>query len=155
MEHRIENLGALLNDASRAVRRRFEYLTAEHGLSVPQWRLLRHILINGPCNQTILADLLDVEPISVSRMIDRMEQAGWLKREAHPDDRRARIIVPTDKARLVAPEARATAETVYAEALSGLSDSQRHALQTALLAIASNLSKPDTAALRRESETAQ
>ena len=84
-----------------------------------------------------------------------MEQAGWLKREAHPDDRRARIIVPTDKARLVAPEARATAETVYAEALSGLSDSQRRALQAALLAIASNLSKPDTAALRRESETAQ
>lgn len=156
MEYQIDNLGTLLHDASRAVRRRFEHLTAEHGLSVPQWRLLRHILTNGPCNQTLLADLLDVEPISVSRMIDRMEQSGWLTREPHPDDRRARIIVPTDKARMVAPQARATAATVYAEALAGLSDSQRLALQTALLAIASNLSKPDTAAApRRENETAQ
>lgn len=153
MEHPIENLGALLNDASRAVRRRFEHLTAEHGLSVPQWRLLRYILMNGPCNQSILADLLDVEPISVSRMIDRMEQSGWLTRQPHPDDRRARIIVPTDKARSVAPQARATAERVYAEALSGLPDSQRRALQSALLAIAANLSKPDSAALSREEET--
>ncbi len=154
MEHQIDNLGTLLHDASRAVRRRFEYLTAEHGLSVPQWRLLRYILTNGPCNQTILADLLDVEPISVSRMIDRMEQSGWLIREPHPDDRRARIIVPTDKARAVAPQARATAETVYAEALSGLNDQQRRALQTALQAIAANLSKPETpAAPRREEET--
>lgn len=155
MEHQIDNLGALLNDASRAVRRRFEYLTAEHGLSVPQWRLLRHILTNGPCNQSILADLLDVEPISVSRMIDRMEQSGWLTRQAHPEDRRARIIVPTDKARAIAPRARATAERVYAEALAGLTQAERRALQTALLAIAANLSKPDTAPLRRENETAK
>lgn len=154
MEYPIDNLGALLNDAYRAVRRRFEHLTAEHGLSVPQWRLLRYITTEGPCNQSILADLLDVEPISVSRMIDRMEQSGWLKREPHPDDRRARIIVPTDKARAIAPQARATAERVYAEALVDLPESQRRALQNALLAIAANLSKPDTAApQRREEET--
>lgn len=156
MEQQIENLGALLNDASRAVRRRFEHLTAEHGLSVPQWRLLRYILIEGPCNQSILADLLDVEPISVSRMIDRMEQSGWLKREPHPDDRRARIILPTDKARTIAPQARATAARVYAEALVGLSDSQRHALQSALLAIAANLYNPAAAAdPRHENETTE
>ncbi len=156
MEQQIENLGALLNDASRAVRRRFEYLTSEHGLSVPQWRLLRHILTNGPCNQSILADLLDVEPISVSRMIDRMEQSGWLNREPHPDDRRARIIVPTDKARAIAPQARATAERVYAEALVGFSDSQRRALQTALVAIVTNLSNHAAAAEpRRENETTE
>lgn len=155
MEYQIDTLGTLLNDASRAVRRRFEHRTAEHGLSVPQWRLLRHILREGPCNQTILADLLDVEPISVSRLIDRMEQSGWVRREPHPEDRRARIIVPTDKAREIAPQARATAEAVYAEALSGLSNDQRRALQTALLAIAANLSKPACAEAQHQTETAE
>ncbi len=154
MDYQIDFLGLLLHDASRAVRRRFEQLTAEHGLSTPQWRLLRHLLRDGPCNQTILADLLDVEPISVSRLIDRMEQAGWVRREPHPDDRRARIIVPTDKARTVAPEARAKAESVYAEALAGLSNDQRRSLHLALLAITENLSRPDHSAPEaRQTET--
>ena len=152
MDYQIDFLGLLLHDASRAVRRRFEQLTAEHGLSTPQWRLLRHILREGPCNQTNLADLLDVEPISVSRLIDRMEQSGWVRREPHPEDRRARIIVPTDKARTVAPEARAKAESVYAEALVGLTNDQRRALHAALLAIAENLSKSEQTA-PRETET--
>lgn len=154
MESINDTLGTLLNDASRAVRRRFELLTAEHGLSVPQWRLLRHILREGPCNQAILADLLDVEPISVSRLIDRMEQSGWVRREAHPDDRRARIIVPTDKARAVAPQARATALAVYAEALAGLTEDQRRALMTALQTIPQNLSRGITTDADKQTESA-
>lgn len=150
MNYRIDNLGLLLHDAARLLRRRFEARTAQHGLSTPQWKLLRHIIRSGPCTQSALAEILDVEPISVSRLVDRMESTGWVQREAHPDDRRARLIAPTAKAIAVAPEARAIAETVYAEALVGLSDDQREQFHTALLAVIENL-KPEADALLTES----
>ena len=89
--------------------------------------------------QIALAALLDVEPISVSRLIDRMEQQGWLRREAHPEDRRARIVVATEKAREVAPTVRAIADGLYDDALSGLSDEERRVLHRALLKITENL----------------
>ena len=58
-----------------------------------------------------LAEALDVEPISVSRLVDRMVQAGWVQREAHPQDRRARVIVPTAKAEAAAAGANAVVAT--------------------------------------------
>jgi MarR family transcriptional regulator, transcriptional regulator for hemolysin len=118
---------------------RFEHRTAAYGLSAAQWRLLGHVLKEGPATQTTLATLLDVEPISVSRLIDRMEQGGWLVRHAHPEDRRARIVVATDKARKVAPEAKEIVAALYDEALAGVSDDDRRVLQSALLKIIENL----------------
>jgi len=139
MNYRIEKLGSLLQDASRKFWTRFEQRTAGHGLSAAQWRLLGQLLREGPSTQTALAALLEVEPISVSRLIDRMEQGGWLRREAHPDDRRARIVIATDKARAIAPEAKEIAEALYDEALSGLTDNDRRVFQSALLRIIENL----------------
>lgn len=145
MNYRIEKLGPLLQDATRKIWSRFEQRTASHGLSAAQWRLLGHLMHCGPSTQTALAALLEVEPISVSRLIDRMEQCGWLHREAHPDDRRARIVVVTEKARLIAPEAKAIVTALYDEALAGLSDDDRRVLQAALLKISENLKAPDPA----------
>ena len=146
MNYRIEKLGSLLQDASRKFWTRFEQRTAGHGLSAAQWRLLGQLLREGPSTQTALATLLEVEPISVSRLIDRMEQGGWLRREAHPEDRRARIVVATDKARAIAPEAKAIAETLYDDALSGLTDNERRVFQSALLRIIENLKSAEPAA---------
>ena len=66
MKSRIEKLGLLVMEAERRLRRQFEAQTATHGLSAAQWRLLGHLLREGPSTQVALADLLDVEPISVS-----------------------------------------------------------------------------------------
>ena len=143
MNHRIEKLEPLLQDAARKIWTRFEQRTASHGLSAAQWRLLGHLLREGPSTQTALAALLEVEPISVSRLIDRMEQGGWLHREAHPDDRRARIVMATDKARRIAPEAKEIVAALYDEALAGLSDDDRRVLQAALVKIIDNLKAPD------------
>lgn len=139
MVYRIEKLAPLLQDASRRLWARFEARTASHGLSAAQWRLLGQLLREGPSTQTALAALLAVEPISVSRLIDRMEQGGWLHREPHPDDRRARIVVASDKARQIAPEAKQIVETLYDEALMGLSDDDRRVFHAVLLKITENL----------------
>ncbi len=63
------------------------------GLSSAQWRLLIHVLKEERVTQARLAERLEIEPISVSRLIDRMEQAGWVMRETDPNDRRVRLIV--------------------------------------------------------------
>lgn len=139
MSYRIEKLAPLLQDAARRLWTRFEARTACHGLSAAQWRLLGQLLREGPSTQTALAALLGVEPISVSRLLDRMEQGGWLHREPHPDDRRARIVVASEKARQVAPEARQIVEALYDEALAGLSDEDRRVFHAALLKITENL----------------
>lgn len=146
MNYRIEKLPALLQDASRRLWSRFEHRTSSHGLSAAQWRLLGQLLREGPSTQTALATLLGVEPISVSRLIDRMEQGGWLHREPHPDDRRARIVVASDKAREIAPEARQIIEVIYDEALAGLSDEERRAFHHALLKIIENMKASEPAA---------
>lgn len=129
----------LLNDASRAIRRRFEARTAAHGLSATQWRLLGLTLREGPLTQAMLAERLDVEPMSVSRLIDRMEQGGWVSRVPHPDDRRARIVLPTDRARAAAPEVREVIQTICAEALTALNDEERRVFEKALLTVTETL----------------
>ena len=138
-----DNLGILLHDATRLVRKRLDRRIAHLGLSTAQWRLLVGTLRSGSATQARLAEKLEIEPISVSRLIDRMEQGGWLHREAHPDDRRARIVVATDKARRIGPEAKAIVNALYDEALAGLSDDDRCVLQAALVKISENLKAPD------------
>ena len=145
MNYRIEKLAALLQDASRRLWGRFEHRTASHGLSAAQWRLLGQLLREGPSTQIALATLLGVEPISVSRLIDRMEQGGWLHREPHPDDRRARIVVASARAREVAPEARQIIDAIYDEALAGIGDDERRSFHATLLKIIENLKASEPA----------
>lgn len=149
MTYRIDRLGHLLHDASRLLRRRFAARTGEYGLSATQWRLLGLLFREGPQTQAALADRLDVEPISVSRLIDRMEQSGWVRREAHPEDRRARIILPTAQAEAIAPPVRGIVEAVADEALAALTDAERAALHRALLTIIDTLNRPEPAAAAR------
>ncbi len=153
MTYRIDRLGTLFQDISRRLWARFEQRTAVYGLSAAQWRLLGQLLREGPSTQAALAGLVGVEPISVSRLLDRMEQQGWLRREAHPEDRRARIVVATDKAREVAPTVRAIADTLYDEALAGLADEERRVLHAALTKITANLQAADAPAPLLETVT--
>lgn len=136
MSYRIERFGLLLHDAARTYRRRFEEATASHGLSATQWRLLGLLLREGPMQQGQLADRLDVEPISVSRLIDRMERGGWVRRAADPNDRRARLVIPSDHARdtyaLVKSAAEALSETVLAD----FTDAERQVIHRLLTSLA-------------------
>lgn len=142
MKQDTDRLGLLLHDAARAVRKRFEARTSHLGLSTAQWRLLAQLSREPRATQARLADLLDIEPISVSRLIDRMEQGGWVRREADPCDRRARLVVPTQKTLDAYAGITAIADEVYAEALQGIDPARRADLVTMLRTIATNLDVP-------------
>jgi DNA-binding MarR family transcriptional regulator len=139
------SLGALIHDAARALRRRFDSSAAELGLSNAQWRLLVNLFRMDRPTQAQLAERLEVEPISVSRLVDRMAEQGWVTREADPCDRRSRIVVPTGRARAAFAKGKVLAETVYDEALAGLSAAERQAFCSALDLMIRNLSTSNPA----------
>jgi MarR family transcriptional regulator for hemolysin len=139
----LDKFGLLLHDAAKAMRKRFELRAQEFGLSAAQWRLLVHLVREGRATQTRLAELLEVEPISVSRLIDRMELGGWVLREPDATDRRVRMIVPTDRTMQTFSQIRTMAGEVYDNALSGLSENEKTVLVTALNKIIENLTGDD------------
>jgi MarR family transcriptional regulator, transcriptional regulator for hemolysin len=139
-----ERLGFLIHDAQRLLRKRFEMRGAEYGLSAAQWRLLVRVVKDEGVPQARLAEILEIEPISVSRLLDRMEAGGWITRQQDASDRRVRMIFPTDKSRSVFVAIKSVAGDVYEEALAGLTGDERRMLIGGLGRIVENLSDGDT-----------
>ena len=134
------SLGLLLHDAARAVRKRFETRAALYGLTSAQWRMLVRVCkTQGGAPQSHFAELLEIEPISVSRLLDRMEAMGWVTRSLDPKDRRVRLVLPTAKAMDAFATFKPVADTVYAEALAGMTPDQQRHLTKALALIINNL----------------
>ena len=105
--------------------------------------LLHTLNGSGLAVPRVLAALLEVEPISVSRLVDRMAEAGWIERRQDTTDRRVRTIHPTDKSRAVFAEVKLLAAERYGEALAGRSPEIRRATSGGLAAIVDNLSAGD------------
>jgi DNA-binding MarR family transcriptional regulator len=91
-------------------------------------------------NQARLADLLEVAPISAGRLLDRMEEGGWIERMPNPDDRRERQVRMTAKAQKALNAARRVGDEIAAEALSGFSAAESEQLIALLARVRSNLS---------------
>ena len=142
----IDDLGFLIHDTGRLLRKSFEKRGQAYGLSSAQWRLLVRVVREQNPTQARLAELMEIEPISVSRLVDRMEQGGWVKRCAHETDRRVNRVVPTDKSVAAYSKIKAVAGDVFEDALHGVHEDQREALMTALATMIANLSADDTAA---------
>ncbi len=140
-----QRLGFLLNDATRLLRKRFKARATRFGLSMAQWRLLFRLMREEGVPQARLAELLEIEPISVSRLLDRMEEAGWIVRRPCEADRRVRMVYPTDKTRRTYAEIRGIGDELYGEAMAGMSDTERQALLDALRIVVENLSGEEAA----------
>ena len=134
---------ACLHDAARLLRKRFEARGKDMGLSSAQWRLLIRLLREGRASQARLAEIMEIEPISVSRLVDRMAEAGWVAREPDANDRRVRIVVPTQKATDAFVDIREMADAVYDDAMVGMTKAERLTLIAALVTVVKNLSNDE------------
>ena len=134
------SLGFLLHDAQRLLRKQFEARGQEFGLSSAQWRMLVLLVKQEGAPQARLAELLEIEPISVSRLLDRMEESGWVERLPDANDRRVRMVFATQQARDAFDKVKSVASDLYDKALAGLSAAEREALLGALRTICDNLS---------------
>ena len=82
------NLGFLIGDVTRLYRREFDRRAAHLGLTRVQWRALRRIERVEGLTQVALAEDLELAPIAVGRVIDRLEKARFIERRPDPADRR-------------------------------------------------------------------
>lgn len=139
-----ETIGFLLNDTARLFRRDFNARVRDCGVTALQWRMLIYLGRNQGIRQGPLAELIEVEPITLSRMIDRLSDAGLVERRADPTDRRAWQLYLTPRAQPMLDGMRLTAEALNAEATEGMSDAERTQLGALVERVRANLSRRDT-----------
>lgn len=137
-----DTLGFLISDVSRLMRKRFDERARTVGATRAQWKTLVTLSRNEGINQGGLAELLEVEPITLCRMIDRLEESGMVERRRDPNDRRAWRIHLTDAAKPVLDKLRAFADEMFEGALDGLGADDRDALNASLTRIRANLTTP-------------
>ncbi|MCC2978593.1 MarR family transcriptional regulator [Sphingomonas sp. IC4-52] len=139
-----DTFGFLLSDTARMLRKRFDERARQHGATRAQWKALSGISRNEGINQGNLADLLEVEPITLCRLIDRMEESGLVERRRDPNDRRAWQLFLTEKAGPVLEELHATADELMTQALLGISEPQIEMMTGLLNRIRNNLCSTET-----------
>lgn len=110
----------LLSDSARLLRRDFDARVRELGMTSPQARLLLILHHTEGENQGFYAERLEVEPISLTRMIDRMEDSGLVERRPDPADRRVWRLFLTAKSLLVIDQVRACLAGLEDMMLAGL-----------------------------------
>jgi MarR family transcriptional regulator for hemolysin len=135
------NIGALIHDIGRLMRRNFELRARQTGLPFTrqQARVLLSIARHEGESQTAVAAMLDIEPIALVRMLDRLHEEGLVERRLHPTDRRVRTLwLPPAGWAAVDRILEINAE-VREEACAGMSPAAREATLAALRRIKSNL----------------
>ena len=139
-----DSIAFLLSDVSRLIRRRFDDRARSIGVTRAQWRTLTALSRREGLTQGALAELLEVEPITLCRMIDRLEEAGHVERRRSPIDRRAWNIYLTAQSRPLLGQLRTIADEVIERSLRGLGEAERTALTAALDHVRRNLTDTDT-----------
>ena len=118
--HKSNSLGFLISDTARLLRKRFDQRAREIGLTRAQWQVLAYLTHNQGINQAGLAEMLEIEPITLSRHIDKMEQAGWVTRRPDPNDKRVKLLFISDHVQPLLDEMRSIGRCLLDEVLEGM-----------------------------------
>jgi DNA-binding MarR family transcriptional regulator len=135
----IQNMGSYLSDAGRLIRKRFDAAARSHHVTGTQWRVLINVHREPGITQGQLAELLEVEPITTCRMVDRLVQAGLVERRRNPEDRRVWNIHLTDAALPLIGTVQEIGGAVTNQALTGFTDEEREILTSLLKRVRHNL----------------
>jgi MarR family transcriptional regulator for hemolysin len=95
------SFGYLLGDVTLLFRKHFDRRAVKFGLTRAQWRATKMLYHREGLRQTELAEFLEMEPIAVGRVIDRLQAAGFVERRPDPKDRRAWRLYTTEQARVI------------------------------------------------------
>lgn len=142
---RLKNFGFVLKDVSRRYVQRFEQHAAVMSMTLVQCRALVRLEKNEGISQARLAEMIEVEPMTMVRILDRMEADGLLERRPDPEDRRARRLHLTAKAKPLLDEVWRLADLTRAETFAGIPRAEREAFIGVLERLDSNLAGLDAA----------
>mgnify|MGYP001765341039 CR=1 FL=1 len=133
------SVGMLIKEISRLFTRNFDARVRAYGLTQTQWQALAALSRREGIKQADLANLLQVQPISLGRLIDRMEAAGWVERRPAPNDRRAIQLYLTPKAEPMLDKMSDEASLTREAALADFDPSEREQLFHLLQRVKANL----------------
>ena len=143
------NLAFLFADINRLARKEFDRRVRDLGLTRAQWLFLHYLARLPGCSQSELAELLQMEKITVSRQADRLEKAGWIRRSDHTADGRAYRLELTPRAGRITARMEERANRLRGDYLQGLPPTRRSALLADLTLIKANLLRLDTRSARK------
>jgi MarR family transcriptional regulator for hemolysin len=116
----METLPFEIGETAHALRKAFDRRAVGLGVTRAQWKVLFRLTRQPGLRQIELADMLDIEPITLSRIVDRLKEGGLVERVADPSDRRAWRLHVAASARPLVEKLRAVADEMSAEAFAGI-----------------------------------
>ena len=116
----METLPFEIGETAHALRKAFDRRAVGLGVTRAQWKALFRLERQPGLRQIELADMLDIEPITLSRIVDRLEESGLVERVADPADRRAWRLHVTSQAQPLIEKLRRVADEMIAEAFAGI-----------------------------------
>jgi MarR family transcriptional regulator, transcriptional regulator for hemolysin len=116
----------ILNDVARLLRTYADYKAAQFGMTRAQWAVLVRLDRAEGLNQSELAEMLDLQPITLTRLLDKLADSGLIERRADPDDRRVKRLFLTPAARPLLEHLSVVGEDLMAAVVDGL---EPHAIE--------------------------
>jgi DNA-binding MarR family transcriptional regulator len=131
-----------VSEVSRLTREQFNLVAHRIGLTLAQARALAYLARNEGMSQVELSALLEVQPITLLRQIDRLEAAGLVERRAHPSDRRVQRLFLTPRSRATLDKIWSFGREIQERAFVGMDERERERLIESLHKVKRNLSRP-------------
>jgi DNA-binding MarR family transcriptional regulator len=135
----MELLAWEIGETAHVLRRAFDRRAAAMGVTRAQWRVLAHLERKPGQRQVELADRLDVEPITLCRIVDRLEEAGLVDRRRDPGDRRAWQLYLTTAAEPLIVKLHQMADEHSGEAFAGLAKDTIAEIRRSLATVRANV----------------
>ena len=132
-------LGFVLHDVARLLRKRFERQAGKLNLTRSQWQVLAYVAYNPGIQQGALADILEVQPITLGRILDKLQADGLVERRHHATDRRIWLLRTTEAAQPVLEKMTQIGQASRADALAGIPEPERDRLMALLSKMRINL----------------
>ena len=129
----------LLNDVARHMRTHADQMAREHGLTRAQWIILVRLERQPNLSQNELAALAEVAPITIARLVDRLEALGLIKRSTDAEDRRIWRLRLTPAARPVLRDIKRCRKKLYGIMTRGIDAARMRALQHGLRKMKQNI----------------
>lgn len=136
-----------LYDVARLMRTRFDRWARAYGMTRAQGMILARLSRNPGMTQNEMATVCEVEPITVGRLVDRLETRGLLERRLDPADRRIRRLHLLPAAEPILKEIQRYKDELYRDVTSGLSEETLNQLTSALARMKNNLTTEPPARL--------
>ena len=132
-------IGFNISDVARLLRTYVDQRAREYGMTRAQWAALARVERSEGLKQTELAEILDLQPITLTRLVDRLCDSGLMERRADPDDRRVKRLYLTPAAQPVLEAMSRLGRDIMETVLTGLEPAARELLAAYLLTMKSNL----------------